>query len=588
MKNKTLNLPVQFRTVQIREEDIDKEKRTINLTFSSEQPVERFWGKEILDHSPESVILDRLLNSAPLLDIHNQARQIGVVEAAFIGDDRRGHATVRFGRNQLAEEKFQDVLDGIVKNVSVGYRIHEAKLVETGDEGDTYRITRWEPLEISLVAIPADPTVGIGRSAEEKPVKIISERRDIKLEDESKKPETPNPTVNVEDAVKKERARIAEISAMGEQFKMQNEAREAIKNGDSIDSFRQKVLDKIASQPHIDTQQADLGLEKRDIRQYSILRGIQAMLTGDWSKAGLELECSREIEKRLNQPPKGFYVPHEILKRELTLSSGGTGLVGTDHLPQNFIELLRNRAKVAQLGARTLSGLVGNVSIPKQSGAATAYWVGDSEAVTESDSAYTTLDLSLKTIGAATLYSRALLLQSNPSVEALVMDDLSQVLALGIDLAAIAGTGTNNQPTGIINTNGVGSVVGTSLAWAGVVELETDVLAANADVGSMAYLTNASVNGLLKTRERASGTARFLVEDGIMNGYPVAVSNQVPSATMIFGVWNQVIIALWGGLDIWPDPYTSAADGGVYIRAFQSCDIGVRHPAAFSVASSIT
>ncbi|GAG82190.1 unnamed protein product, partial [marine sediment metagenome] len=187
---------------------------------------------------------------------------------------------------------------------------------------------------------------------------------------------------------------------------------------------------------------------------------------------------------------------HEILQREIKTTAGGTGLVATEQLPQNFIEALRNKTKVIGLGALTLSGLVGDIAIGKQSGVATAYWVAEGGDVSESDSAYTVLPMAPKTVGAATPYSRQMLMQSNPSIDILVMSDLATVLALAFDLAAIDGTGANNQPTGVLNTNGIGSVIGTTLGWDAVVEFETDVNAANADIASMAYLTAAVVGGI--------------------------------------------------------------------------------------------
>jgi HK97 family phage major capsid protein len=167
------------------------------------------------------------------------------------------------------------------------------------------------------------------------------------------------------------------------------------------------------------------------------------------------------------------------------------------------------------------------------------------------------------------------------------MDDLTRVIGLAIDLAGIAGTGASNQPTGIINQSGVGSVTGASLDWDAVVEFETDVAAANADIGSMYYLTRPAIRGIMKTREKASNTAQFLMDGGQVNGYPVAISNQCPAQTMIFGVFSQLLVGMWSGLDVLIDPYTSAADGGLYIWTYQDVDIAVRHAAAFSVADDI-
>jgi HK97 family phage prohead protease len=154
---------IEYRSIEIRKSDVNTDERTIELSFSSEEPYERYWGIEILDHSKESVVIDRLNNAAPLLLHHDNRDQIGVVEKAWV-DDRRGKALVRFSRSARAEEIYQDVLDGIRRNVSVGYIIHEM-ILEKEEEGmETYRVKRWEPLEISIVPVPADNSVGVGRS----------------------------------------------------------------------------------------------------------------------------------------------------------------------------------------------------------------------------------------------------------------------------------------------------------------------------------------------------------------------------------------------------------------------------------------
>ena len=157
---KTGNLTREF---NLDRKAIDEEARTVALSFSSETPVERFFGDEILDHNPESVDLGRLRNKAPLLLNHNPDDQIGVVESATI-EDGKGRAIVRFSKSARAQEIFQDVVDGIRTGISVGYRIIEMKLEETKGEVDVYRATLWQPFEISSVPIAADVGVGVGRS----------------------------------------------------------------------------------------------------------------------------------------------------------------------------------------------------------------------------------------------------------------------------------------------------------------------------------------------------------------------------------------------------------------------------------------
>jgi HK97 family phage major capsid protein len=611
-----MKLPIQFRDFQIRQEDIDIENRRVNLTFSSEFPVERFWGTEILDHSPDSVLLDRLKSAGPLLVMHDRAKQVGIIESAEVGTDKKGHANARFGKSDFAEEIFQDVQDGIRKTTSVAYILHEIVLEKQSDEKqDQYRVTKWEPIEISLEPTPADYSIGVGRSANqpEYEVKIINKRGLEMTEEEKKKLEDAKRKAEEEadqarnqaqtmaqseieaekEKAKSEVKRVEEIMAIGARFNMLAEAQEAVKNKVSINEFQQKALDKLDNQKHIDTQISSIGMPPKDIQEYSILRAIQALLNKDWSKAGLELEASKEVAKRSGVDPRGFFIPPDVLlgkvigKRDIT-TSGAAGLIATEHLAGSFIDLLRNRSRIIQLGAVTLAGLQGNVSIPKQTGAATAYWVDEGGETTESTPAFGALTLGPKTVTARVDYTRRMLLQSNPDIEMLVTNDLINVLALAIDLAAINGDGTGGKPIGILNTSGIGDVTGTTLAWAGVVEFETDVASANADIGSMAYLTNAAVNGILKTREKATNTARFLAENGEMNGYPVAVSNQVPAATMIFGVFGQILIGFWSGLDIKLDEVTLGDSGGIVVRAFQDCDIGIRQAAAFSASDEIS
>lgn len=605
-----------YRDFTFSRNDVDVEKRTINLTFSSEFRVERPWGIEILDHSPESVRMDRMNSGAvPFLVMHDRNKLVGVIEQGEISpSERKGHALARFGKSDYAEEIFQDVLNDIRKTVSVAYREHEFVLEKHSDnEPDEWLITDWEPIEISLEPTPADYSVGVGRSLDEFDVKIIDKKRVKEMKEDKKEPivvdrTDPQPgNVDVEkvraDAAKTEKERIREIYAIADNFDMRDEAAAAVQDGTSVEDFQKLALNKLKEKKHIDAKPQDLGLTPNEVKEYSFMNAVRAILTDDFSKAGFELECSDQIAKMRNEParPNGFIIPHDILnrnalsktreqletiKRELTIS--GSALLGTDHLAASFIDVLRNKAALPGLGALMLTGLVGNVSIPKQSGAATAYWVAESGNVTTSDPTFTSVTLDPKTVGANTLYSRKMLLQSNPSIEALVMNDLASVLGLAIDLAGIAGTGTSNQPTGIVNTTGIGAVDGSSLNWEKVVEFETDVAASNADIGSMFYLTNATIVGILKTREKASNTAKFLAENGEVNGYPLAKSNQVPAANMIFGVFSQLIIGMWGGLDILIDKFTSAADGGVYIRAFQDVDVAVRHAAAFSAATNVS
>lgn len=349
------------------------------------------------------------------------------------------------------------------------------------------------------------------------------------------------------------------------------------------------------------TPHAEIGMGRDDVRQYSLVRAIRAAASGSWRDAELERQASEAVAQRLGKQPQGFYVPFDVQKRDLVVGtpSAGGNLVATDLLAQSFIEMLRNRMMLRAAGATVLAGLVGDMAIPKQTGGATAYWVGESAAPTESQQAVGQVALAPKTVGAFTDISRKLLKQSSVDVEAFVRADLSSVLALAIDSAGLHGPGSGNAPSGITATSGIGSVAGgnngAAPTWANIVSLETEVAVDNADVGRMGYMTNAKVRGTLKTTPKTATYGDIMIwENGStpLNGYPAYVTNQVSSTLtkgtattcsgVFFGNWGDLIVGMWGGLDIVVDPYTGGTSGTVRVIALQDVDIAVRHAESFA------
>lgn len=606
---------------------INTDARTVPLAFASEAPVERWFGREILDLGQGSVRLDRLRNRGALLMEHEPGHQIGVVESVEIGPDRKARAVVRFGRGERAEEVFQDVVDGIRGLVSVGYRIHKMVLEESTDEGDTYRATDWEPLEISIVSIPADPSVGIGRSDkgdhETTVINPKTTQEDRQMPDTTNKapasaPAAP-PTVDVraiedkarDKAIKDEQARTAELLAIGKRFDVMDLATTAIESGSSVEAFRAEVMEKKFNAKPIDPPSDGIGLTDKEKRQYSILRAIRSMDPNasreDRDAAGFELECSRAVAKSLGKSPAGIYMPLEVRTAYLNIgtASEGGNLKATDLLSGSFIDMLRNRMRVRSMGATIMSGLVGDIAIPRQSGGATAYWLAEDVQTTASKLAVDQVTLAPKTVAGMTEMTRKLLMQSSIDVENLVRQDLATTLALALDRAALHGRGlaTYNEPLGLAGVTGIGSVAGgdngLAPAWSHIVGLETEVAIDNADVGTLGYLTNSKVRGKLKQTQRIATYGDDMIwqdgmnGDGMMNGYRAAVSNQVSSAltkgsssgvasAIFFGNWADLLIGLWGGLDLTIDPYTYSDRGRVRVVMMQDTDIAVRHPESFS------
>jgi HK97 family phage major capsid protein/HK97 family phage prohead protease len=589
---------------------IDEEARTVGLSFSSDAPVERWFGMEVLDHSPKSVDLGRLNDGAPLLMDHDTSDQIGRVESATV-DGKRGQAIVRFSKSVRAQEIFTDVMDGIRQNISVGYRINEMELDESRseDEVETYVATRWQPFEVSVVSVPADNSIGIARSADGDNITKIT---NLKTKNKEVKMTTEN-TTNIDaatvarDAVAADRARSQEIDAIVAKHPELKEIGSQFKGNDrSMDEFRGVALDSITkNQPTTAAiEDTKIGMSDKEADNFSIVRAVNALVTGNWNDAGFEREMSDSMASKLGKRAQGFYIPTDVLMRDLnvTTATAGGHTVATDLLSGSFIDMLRNKMATVGLGATMMTDLVGNIAIPRQTGGATSYWVAESGAITESQAAFDQVSMSPKTVGSMSDISRKMLLQSSMDVESFVRNDLATSLALAIDSAAINGSGASNQPTGILNTSGIGSVVGGTNGaapdWADIVDLESAVAIDNADMGALGFLTNAATRGKLLQTEKASGTAQYVWSDSnTLRGYNAAVSNQVPSngtkgtgtalSSMVFGNWNDLIIGTWGGIDINVDTSTGSASGTVRVVALQDVDIAVRHAESFAAMTDI-
>ncbi len=402
---------------------------------------------------------------------------------------------------------------------------------------------------------------------------------DNRSENNSEKP------VDVQQLLADERQRTAQIRELGEQHDCADIAERAIADGTSTADFGAKVLENIRSK-QADNKLTTVGFNEKEAKQYSLLRAIQCKLAGR-ELDGIEREASDEIARRAKEDPQGFYVPAEAW-RDLTAGTATAGghTVATDLMAGSFIDILRNRTKVIELGAMVMDGLTSNVAIPRQTTAGSAALEGETDANAETDQAFNQLTLSPKRVGAFTEYSKQLLLQSSIGVEAFVRNDLMRAIALKIDEMALNGSGTSNEPTGIINTSGVGAVTfGATATWDKVIEFETDVATANADVENMSYLTTAAVRGAWKGIKKDSGSGIFLWEGAEVNGYRAEVSEQVPSNKVVFGNWADAIIGLFGGLDVVVNPYIKDTENLIRITLNQHFDIGVRQAASFSVSA---
>jgi HK97 family phage major capsid protein/HK97 family phage prohead protease len=608
---------------------ISREDRTMEFSFSSEYPVQRYFGNEVLSHDRSSVDLGRLSDGAPLLFNHDPDRVIGVVQSAWIdGEKKRGMVSVKFSRNAFAQEVMTDVADGVLRNVSVGYSINNLE-----ERGDNFVATSWQPYEVSVVGIPADPTIGIGRTLETdgaanppaatpNPALSQPSMEDTNLNIEAVRAEA------AAQAASAERTRIASISALTERHGLKDLGTTLIENGRSIDEARAAVLDKISAKV-VETVKP-VEMDHRDAARFNITAGIRAALSGDWSsyEAGLVREMSAEVAKSMGRSPsaeRAFFIPFSALTRATYVTSGSTtggNLVQTNLLDQDFIEFLRNRSVMLAAGVRTMPGLQGNVAIPRRSGVASTYYLSSqTTAVTQSESTFDQVTLSPKNLAALSKYSRQTLLQATPGIEQLVRTDLIDGINIAMDLGILNGSGASGQPTGIMGTSGIGSVAigtnGGAITMNALVDLETELTIDNVPVdrNTVGYVTNAKVMGNLK-KLRAGGSTTtdgpFLVNDNLLaigrggtpsvvNGYPIYVTNQVPStltkgtsasvcSAVLLGDYSQAMVGLWGnGLEITvgedADDFSKALTS---VRGIVTYDVAVRDPKAFAACLDVT
>jgi HK97 family phage major capsid protein len=344
--------------------------------------------------------------------------------------------------------------------------------------------------------------------------------------------------------------------------------------------------------------------ERSQAANYSFRKAISEFLRTNGNLEGFEKEMHEEAvrEARANgKTLKGIGVPMLVLEnaraitgQNIATANDGGNLVQEESLV--YIDALRNRLVLVGLGARFITGLVGNLPLIN-GGTFAATWHGEGDAVTTGKASLPKRIMSPKRLSVSGAYTLELLNQNSLSIEMLIRDGLLQAHAAGIEVAAI--NSASNGPVGVLNTSGIGSVAGgtdgLAPAWSHIVDLESKVAIANADLGALAYLTNAKVRGKLKQTLKASGVPGFIWDAEGMNGYKAAVTNAVPStltkgsgtgvsvcSAIIFGNWNEMIIGQWGGYDMIVDPYSKKLNGEVEVVLHSFHDVALSNAASFA------
>ncbi len=615
------------------------------FSVASEYPVKGYDEKEILVHSREAINLERLpgmmfcwehchdpvVGSEPLGRVLNWEIQ-----------GRKSVCNIRWADSALAR-KYKDLVDqGILTNVSIRYVEESA----TESDGDCY-VTRWKPIHVSLVSDPADPSVGYGRSQSYKSNVNTNETDPSRGEANEAQPEkdrelstTPEETMGTDTqdnatdrqldqpaidyaAIREnEITRVRSITAMGEQNKMQVLAETLIEGGKTVVEAR-AIFDRELTQRN---QQRPLGqsapdyyapdVPQREMREYSLLRAYRSRIPGtkEYTENCLEKEISNDIATKTGKVD-GINIPYRNLgligvrDRDVlntsTQASGGY-LVQETVLGNQFIELLRNKSSVLSAGATFLPNLTGNYSMPGQATGTTAYWISENESVVPDTITFRNVPFTQRTIAARLGITRNMIMQSSVEVENIARRDLATAIALGLDQAALRGTGDGKQPLGVLNTPGIGGTGlgndGAALTWASLVALWKSIMVGNGDVGTLGWIMPAAVAAkLMTTPMQSSGVeGNFILspDSDKLILYPYQITEQMPSnltkgngsnlASILLGVWSEFVIANWGTLSIDMNPYgQSWGTGGVEMLAMQSADTGVRNPACFAAYTDV-
>lgn len=629
-----------YRNSKLEIRENDEGKNIYSLSFSSETKVPRFYGNEILSHKRGDVNLNRLNNGGAVL-VDHYGDQVGVVRNARI-EGKRGLAEIEFGNTEHAKAVEADVKEGIRQNVSVGYAVRNIEKVAENDGVGDYLVRSWEPFEISIVSVPADPSIGIGRSFENEEeakeknesfmtlVRAADDEYKRSNSDLSNDEKEPSENVNVEtrsenqtQTHKKGTVTMSEnINAVdpAELERLENEARgaereklqrfrainkkagghfnelvlEQYERGASVEEFQSALIDawnkrsdEVVSNAEKNTD-VSLKLDKEEEKRFSVVNAIRGLINNERT---FESEVSDQF--RADNPGLpflggGILIPTSMAaQRDMTVGVPADGglTVQTSKMP--MIDMLKNMLVLNQTRMTRLTGLRDNLSFPRKITASTADFLAEIVAITDSNPTFDEVTMAPKRIGSDVRYSKQLFRQSNESIENVVRQDILQEVALQVDSAGLQGAG-GVAPTGIVNTVGVNSVTfGGAATWPKVVEFETAVAVDNALDGQLAYVTTPAVRGAWKTIEKAATTGQYLWPEvgNEVNGYQALTSNQVAGDKVIFGNWQELMFGEWGAIELLVDPVTLASEGLVKIVANYYVDFALRHPVSFAVSS---
>jgi HK97 family phage major capsid protein len=641
----TIKVPKELRREALIERTEQDGKHGFKMSISSDIPYKRYdwWNEreyyEVLDHSPGGCNDARLKKGLPILFNHDRDQHLGRA-TSYSNDGHKYEVTdLIWSESEFAQTKKKDAENGSLPDTSVGYRlIDEGVEIGKKDGLPIYKF-RWEIHEASLVTIPADISVGVGRSKPDEKGEFVelsvrSEQetltnenlalaKTLKNENTPAMADTttaaPEQKIDVvqerNTAIAAERKRSQDIKELsghfatnglgGRKIDTSELADQFVREGKTVNEFQDAVVrGNFKEAKPVVAANVSEGMTERDISKYSVMRAINSVIGATQGKRfeGLEREMSDEVAKNHGRPAStlGFYIPHDVMARshnlaltreQRTLFATGSftaagALVPIGAQGQSLIDLYRNKMHVVAMGAQVLGGLQGTLAIPRQTGGATAAWLAEDATITASNQAVGQLTLTPHRLAAATAFSTQLLAQASPDIENFVRNDLMTVLAVEKDRAALLGSGSAGEPLGIYNTPNIATTVDitatASITYAEAVQFETNVAAGNADLGSLGYITSVFIRGTARVTPKFANTGMPLWDGDMLGSYPARATNQLTAVpSVIFGNWADMIIGDWASPEIIVDPYSLSMANQIRIVVHQLTDVGIRHPKSF-------
>lgn len=532
-------------------------------TVSSEFPVDRGDYEEILIHTEEAIDFER--SSLPLLVNHDPNTQIGVVERfKRIGDKLK--AVIRFASDELSKQYEKDVSDLVRQSLSVGYQILDS-FVEDGKRF----VTKWKPLEVSIVPIPADPQAGFYRSAT-----FSSNIKELKDMNEEKTSQTRE---------SKLRQEISEIRNLGKHHGLSDFADSAIESGLSLEQFRSKLLDEISNDKPL--QVAPVVMTKRaDDGQYNVSRAILGCIDAQYR--GFEHEVSQDLARdHKKRGSNSVVIPTQEVLGRRTLTAGNlSGNISSISDGSRLVPYVQRFGVYSNLGIQEFNGLSSDLKVPRETSSATASFLAldGSTDITEGTPTMDSVTFSPTSLACFSQLSHKLLLQSSVNMDSVVRNLMARTIANKIDYAVISGSGSSNEPTGMDATTGINTeTYTTAIAYGDLLNAMETLASDSIPMSNLSWIINPAEISSLASTDKGTDTGNFLLEMeseqdgriGTILGFPVFVSEHVTSGQALLVRGEHSALGFFGGLEVEVDPYFDFQKGNVGIRAIQDLDFHV-------------